>query len=257
MTQKGTHEMSHRTSRAVALLAWSALAWGCAGDQKRAESAATQEKEQAPVMTTTPPSGDANAPAPSGQPAGLPRAEPPPEGLNSGNTNNALAAPPAASPTPAQPTLTEGQMAKVADVVNTAEVEQGKLAQNRAKSARVRAFAAKMVKHHQQAKNEQALLVKRLGLAPADSSEAAALKAEGDAGLTRLRGASGADFDTAYLDSQVTAHEKVLATIDEQLLPSATSSEVRRALQVAREAVASHLAEAKTLRSELSTSSSK
>jgi putative membrane protein len=54
-----------------------------------------------------------------------------------------------------------------------------------------------------------------------------------------------------YIDSQVTEHQKVLDTVDQQLLPSAQSPEVRDALQKAREKVAAHLEEAKRLQTEL------
>jgi putative membrane protein len=227
------------------------LACGCAGDQKGAESP-VGEVEQAPEMTTTPPAGNENTTPPTGQPAGLPQAEPPTQGLNSVTPSNALGTSTATPEAPVRATLTEAQIARVADLVNTAEIEQGKLAQTKARSPKVKAFAAKMVSHHQMAKNEQARLAKRLDLSPAESADAAALQTDGKSTMKSLKEAKSADFDALYLDGQVTSHQKVLATLDEQLLPSAKSPDVTRALRAAREAVASHLEEAKTLRAELS-----
>lgn len=202
-------------------------------------------------MTTTPPAGNENTTPPTGQPVGLPQAEPPTQGLNSVTPSNALGTSTATREAPARAPLTEGQIARVADLVNTAEIEQGKLAQTKARSPKVKAFAAKMVNHHQRAKDEQARLAERLDLSPADSADAAALRTDGQNTLKSLREAKSADFDALYLDGQITAHQKVLATLDDELLPSAKSPDVTRALRAAREAVASHLEEAKKLRTEL------
>lgn len=229
----------------------SGVAWGCAGDQKEPETPASEAAEQAPVMKTTPSPGEESAPAPTGQPAGLPQAEP--QSAN-GTQNNVLAAP---TVQPNRAKLSEDQIARIADLINTAEVDQGKLAQTKAKSARVKAFAAKMIKHHGQAKTEQAKLAKQLNITSAESADAAALKSDGEQTLSTLKTTPAADFDMAYIDSQVTGHEKALATIDEQLLPSAKSEGVVSALKLGREAVAAHLAEAKELRAELAKTTSK
>jgi putative membrane protein len=218
------------------------LTWGCAGDPKPAES------PDGEVMKTVPPTAEDSAPAPNGEPTGMPPSEPSSQSSPQGGPANALAAP-AASVAP----LTEGQIARIADVANTAEIEQGKLAQTKAKNPRVRAFAAKMVKHHGQAKTEQARLLRELSITSAESATASALESDGEKALLSLKSASSGDFDAAYLDGQVTAHEKVLSTLDEQLLPSARSESVVSALRVARSAVAAHLDEAKAIRGELAT----
>jgi putative membrane protein len=189
-------------------------------------------------------------PQPNGQPTETPPDAPPPQSLNEGTSGNALAAPGVAAATP-KPTLSDGQIAMISDLANSAEVEQGKLAQSKAKSAAVKKFAAMMVKHHGEAKTEQNKLVKRLGITPTQSPDATTLKGDADKTLATLREASGPSFDAAYMDSQVAEHQKVLDTIDQQLLPSAQSAEVRDALQKAREKVVSHLEEAKRLQNEL------
>ncbi|MDF3064939.1 MAG: uncharacterized protein K0R38_540 [Polyangiaceae bacterium] len=249
---KGTAEMSQFSCRILlTLAACSGLACGCAGDQKEAETPAGEAADQAPVMKTTPSPGEESEPAPNGPPAGLPQAEPQ---SSSGTQNNVLAAP---TLEPARESLSEGQIARIAELVNTAEIDQGKVAQTKAKFPRVKAFAAKMVQHHGHAKAEQAKLASRLNIRVADSSEAAALKTEGEATLTTLKSTPAADFDVAYIDSQVTGHQKVLAAIDGQLLPSAKTDTVVSALKMGRDAVAAHLEEAKAIQAELAKASSK
>lgn len=246
--------MSHLRSRSVlSLLSLSAICLGCASDQKSAEAPSAEV-----ASNTTTPVPDANTPPPNGQPISTPPAEPPPQGLNNASSANALAAPKVGDPsaTPA-PTLSEGQIAMITDLANTAEIEQGKLAQTKAKSASVKKFAAMMVKHHTEAKNEQAKVAKQLSLTPTQSQDATTLKADADKSLGSLRGASGAAFDETYINGQVEAHQKVLDTIDRQLLPSAKSQDVIDNLKKMRETVVSHLEEAKTIQADLAKSSSK
>lgn len=157
----------------------------------------------------------------------------------------AAATPP--EPPPAKEVLTEGQMVKVGELVNTAEVEQGKLAQAKAKAAGVKKFAAMMIKHHGDALREQAKLAKKLGLTPTDSATAAMLKADGEKTLETLKKTDAAGFDAAYVASQIDGHQKVLDLIDTQLLPAAKTPEVVDTLRRARAGVEQHLNEAKAL----------
>jgi len=139
----------------------------------------------------------------------------------------------------------------ITDLANTAEIEQGKLAQNKAKSANVKKFAAMMVKHHSEAKTDQTKLFKKLNLTPTQSQDATVLKDSANNTLGSLRGSSGAAFDTAYMESQVAEHQQVLDTIDNKLLPAATDEKLVDELKKMRETVASHLTEAKSIQQEL------
>lgn len=152
-----------------------------------------------------------------------------------------------AEPTPSKEMLTEAQIAKVSELVNTAEVEQGKLAQGKAKAANVKSFAAMMVKHHGEALKEQAKLVKKLSLTAADSATASKLKTSSDKALESLKNVEPTGFDAAYMASQVEGHQMALQLLDEQLLPSAKTPEVTDALRRARTIVAEHLEQAKAL----------
>lgn len=143
--------------------------------------------------------------------------------------------------------LSESQMAKVSDLVNNGEVAQAKLAQRKSKNAAVKAFADKMVKHHEQALREQAKLVKKLNVTPADSSTAASLKTDGDKTLKSLEESDAAGFDALYVKSQIDGHQKALDLLDTQLIPSAKTPEVVDALRKGRAVVEHHLAEARAL----------
>jgi predicted outer membrane protein len=208
-----------------------ALAAACASDQK---PAATAEEVR---------DGEALPPAPPvpAEPASTdsPTAPTVPGG--------SAAATPTPLSVPEKELLSEAQIAKVSELVNSAEVEQGKLAQGRAKAANVKLFAGMMVKHHGEALAEQAKLVKKLKLTPADSVTAGKLKTDADQTLASLKSSDAAGFDAAYVASQVEAHQMVLRLIDEQLLPAAKTAEVTDTLRRARTVVAEHLDQAKAL----------
>ena len=111
-----------------------------------------------------------------------------------------------------------------------------------------------VVKHHGEAKADQAKLFKKLALTPTQSQDATTLKEGADRTLGTLRGADGAAFDVAY---QVDEHQKVLDTIDQKLLPAATGEDLTNELKKMRDSVESHLKEAKSLQAELSKTADK
>ena len=207
------------------------IAPACASDQKHPSAEDIREGEALPPAPPVP-----------AQPASTdsPTAPTVPGGA-------AAATAPAPEPPPAKEALSEAQIAKIADLVNTAEVDQGKLAQGKAKAPAIKKFADMMIKHHGDAKQEQAKLFKKLNLTPADSATAAALQADGEKTLKTLKEADAAGFDAAYAKSQVDGHQKVLDALDAQLLPSAKTPELAEGLRKMRATVEAHLKEAKSL----------
>lgn len=170
----------------------------------------------------------------------------PPVPAEPASTDSPTGANPPPEPPPAKEVLSEGQLAKVSEVVNSGEVEQAKLAQTKAKTPGVKKFAAMMIKHHGDALREHARLVKKLGLKPEESATASELKADGEKTLETLRKTDASGFDTAYVASQVDGHKKVLELLDAQG-PEAKNPEVVDALRRARAVVAQHLEEARAL----------
>jgi len=213
------------------------MALGCASDQKSAVTA-----EEVRDGEALPPAPPVASPAPPVPPA------PAPSAASSGVQASAPAVAPATETTPARETLTEPQIAKVTELINTAEVEQAKLAQRRAKAQAVKQFADMMIKHHEQARREQAKIAQRLKLTPADSSTADKVKADGEAQLAKLKAADAASFDSAYITSQIDGHQQALDLLDAQLIPSAVTAEVVNALRTARALVEQHLRDARNLR---------
>ncbi|HEX2877361.1 MAG TPA: DUF4142 domain-containing protein [Polyangiaceae bacterium] len=215
----------------TALLTYSVIftAAACVSEHKRAPTA--QEVAEGEALPPAPP-------APS-QPAPTTSAAAPAAPVDTAGN-------PATSPSAVE-ALSEAQMARVSELVNNGEVAQAKLAQRKAKNPAVKAFADKMVKHHEQALREQAKLVKKLNVTVADSSTAANLKADGDKTLQALGESDAAGFDALYVKSQVEGHQKALNLLDTQLIPSAKTPEVVDALRKGRAVVEHHLSEARAL----------
>jgi putative membrane protein len=235
----------YRPSKALqfGFVASSLLCFACGSDQNRTSSVPQDSPPPTSASLETAPSPVDVAP-PATSPASVPettRAAP----------SNELATPKTGSPLPATVKLSEAQVAMITELANSAEIEQGKLAQAKAKSPAVKKFAAMMIKHHSEAKNEQAKLYKQLNLTPTQSQPATTLKEDADKTLGSLRAADGGAFDIAYMNSQVDAHQKVLDSINQELLPAASNEKLVEGLNKMKKTVEAHLDEAKSIQADL------
>ena len=224
-----------KSFRLAAVLAGAVIACGafvsaCASSQKPAPSA--EEVRDGEALPPAPPVPAAPASTDS------PTAPTVPGG--------AAAATPPKDPEPAEETLSDGQLAKLSELVNTAEVAQAKVAQTRTKSTAVAKFAAMMMEHHGKALREQKKLVKKLKITPADSGLAEALKADSEKTLDTLKKSDAADFDKAYAQSQIDGHQKVPDLLDKHA-PATATPEIADALRKARVSVQRHLEAAQAL----------
>jgi putative membrane protein len=92
-----------------------------------------------------------------------------------------------------------------------AEVEMGKLAQDKASDADVKASGKRMVDDHGKANDELKSLAEQKGVAvPAD------LDAKDKAELDRLSKLSGPEFDRAYMKDMVSDHKKDVAEFQKE-----------------------------------------
>ena len=219
-----------------------AIVGACASDQKRAPSSEDVANGEALPVPPPVPAQPASTDSPATAPASV--------------VNAAAAAPtgssstPSAAASPDKELLTEAQAAMFADLANDSEVEQGKIAQGKAKAPAVKSFAAMMVKHHTEARQEQGKLFKKLNLVPQDSASASALKADAQKTTASLKEAGASDFDRAYISAQVDEHQKVLDAIDSKLLPASHDAELQAGFRKMRTTVEAHLSQAKTLQAQ-------
>jgi putative membrane protein len=144
------------------------------------------------------------------------------------------------------------QIAAIVVTANQVDIDAGKLAQDKSKSAEVRKFAKLMVSDHSGVNKSATALVKKLKVKPEGSPTADSLKKGGDENIANLKKLKGAEFDKAYVSHEVDYHQAVLDAMDKTLIPSAQNAELKALLVKVRPAFVAHLEHAKHLQAGLS-----
>jgi putative membrane protein len=145
----------------------------------------------------------------------------------------------------------DAQIAQIVVTANQVDIDAGKLAESKATNPDVKAFAERMVTDHTGVNKSAVALVTKLHVTPEQSPTSEALQKGGDENLAALKKLSGAAFDKAYIDHEVTYHEQVLAALDKTLIPDATNAELKALLVKVRPAFVDHLQHAKQLQAQL------
>ena len=213
----------------LASLAGFLVAFAVSGCAKTETPPAAEYPKQAPAPAEDPPMQPAQAPAATNE---IPL--------------DAVPDQPAA-----QPRLSDAQIVKITDTVNKGEVEQGKLAKQRAKNPAVKKFASQMVSQHTTAKQQGATLSKQSQLEPQESAVSAELAGKATKTLNELKAADADSFDRMYIDSQVEQHKEVLDHLDSHLIPEATDPRLKAELQKTRTMVQAHLNDATQIQDDL------
>jgi putative membrane protein len=193
------------------------------------------------AKSDTPPAAEypKQAPAPAENPPMQPAQDP--------VATNEVPVEPVPDQPAAQPRLTDAQIIKIADTVNTGEVEQATLAKQRSKNTAVKKFASQMVTQHTTAKQQGLTLAKQTKLEAQESPLSEELASNGAKTLSELKDADAASFDRTYIDSQVAQHQEVLDQLDGHLIPEATDPRLKAALQKTRAMVEGHLKSARQI----------
>jgi putative membrane protein len=146
---------------------------------------------------------------------------------------------------------TDPQIAAIVVTANQVDIDAGKLAEKKAHSAEVKAFAKRMVTDHTGVNQAAVGLATKLHLTPEDNSTAQSLKEGGEQNIAKLSELRGKAFDKAYVDHEVAYHESVLDALDKVLIPSAQNAELKALLVKVRPAFVDHLNHAKMIQSSL------
>ena len=151
-----------------------------------------------------------------------------------------------AEPGQVAPAMNDARILGTLGASDANEIEAAKLASTKAKSQSIRAFAATLVKAHQLTLQKNTDLSKRLSIArllPADSVAARVHKAAMD----QLNLASGATFDSAFVQGVITEHELDIKVINTSLLPGAKHPSVKAFVQEQLPVLEQHLLRAREL----------
>lgn len=169
--------------------------------------------------------------------------------------------PPAMEPPPAAPVetavapepLTDAQIAKVLECVDSGEIKQAQAVQKKAKDPRVKQFAKHMIQQHTKSEKKGTSLTKKEKITPSDSPLAEELTGKASEVLEQLNAADAANVDSLYIQAQAKQHQEVLDLIDARLLPAANDEQLKNLLMETRTMVESHLAQAKEIETTLET----
>ena len=148
--------------------------------------------------------------------------------------------------------VTDAQIASIVVTANQVDIDAGNFAKTRAKNRTVKDFAEQMVTDHTGVNKQATELAAKLKVTPEDNPTSQSLKSGGEANIAKLKTLSGADFDKAYIDHEVTYHQAVLDALDKTLVPGAKNEELKALLVKTRPAFVAHLEHAKHVQSELS-----
>jgi putative membrane protein len=214
---------------------------GCGGDEPPAKA-----PDNPPASRS-----EANVGASAGDPMQNSTASATPAATPSPSTTAATASSETTPPADATPALSDDQILQVVHTANAGEIEQAKLAQSKAKDARVKKLAAMMVKDHTEADGKDMTVAKKASLKLSPSPTSTSLESDAHGATATLKSESGADFDKGYVDTQVKEHQAVLDMIDQKLEPNAKNMDVKAFLVEVRTKVAMHLAHAQDLQTAL------
>jgi putative membrane protein len=234
---------------------------GCSNDEKTTESGYEPSVSEGSEQAANPPARWVGEPGEEEQRSEAERnvgepelaapepAEEEQQGAMPGNSSQPIEAQQAGAK--AGEELTDGEIAKITEVVNSGEIKQAQLAKTKASSPKVKQFATHMISAHSKAKQDGAKLIKQEKLVPEESSVATEIENGATQTLEALKSGDKASFDRRYIDAQVEQHQKVLDMLDKQLIPSAKAPELKAELEKSRGMVEKHLEEAKELQGSL------
>lgn len=140
--------------------------------------------------------------------------------------------------------MPDGQIVAVAMAANSGEVQTSQPMVSRATSPAVQQFAQEMVTDHSAANDK----LQALGIAPMQNDLSQQLAANAAQTVQSLSAYSqGAALDRTYMQAQLAMHQYTLNSLDNVLIPSARSDQLRMALQQIRATVADHLQKAQQI----------
>jgi putative membrane protein len=128
--------------------------------------------------------------------------------------------------TPVRMGLNDPTIVAIFDAANTADIETGRLAAERAHSQEVREFGSMLARDHQQFRQLGRDLASRLGVTPTPPKDDPGATAHARA-IALLRTKTGADFDRAFLQHEVDFHKSVTQAVQTTLLPAIDNEELR------------------------------
>lgn len=145
----------------------------------------------------------------------------------------------------------DAEITKIVNVTNEGEIELAKLAKKKTKNDQVKTFADHMISEHTDNNKNSMQLVRKLNLKPEKNENSEAMKKDSEKTMAQIKDLEGSAFDKAYMESQISTHQKVLSELDEKMIPSAKNPELKALLEKTKSSVTAHLEQAKKVQSSI------
>ncbi|TJW83357.1 MAG: DUF4142 domain-containing protein, partial [Mesorhizobium sp.] len=126
---------------------------------------------------------------------------------------------------------TDPQIAHIAYMAGTLDIEAAKLAIKTSKTKEVVDFAKDMERDHEAVNSQALALVKKLNVKPEDNATSQALAKAAKEERAKLAKLKGAAFDKAYIENEVAYHKQVNGALETLLIPSASNAELKSLLE--------------------------
>lgn len=233
------------------LMAGSLLLIGCAkqGTSSESESGASASDETTGgAMAADPPSTTEATPATASV------VEPGPVGATgpTAATGGDIVAPTAPVAPPAPAPLTDGQIVRVSEAVDSSEIDQAKEVQKKAKNPEVKKLAARILQQHTKNKQKAQTVAKRAQLKAEESTVATDVTTKSEESLQSIKTAAApSDAERAFVDGQVRQQESVLELLNTRLIPNAINADLKAQLEETRKIIEKHIEETKRVQQAL------
>lgn len=150
------------------------------------------------------------------------------------------------------PAITDAMIASIAVTANQVDVDWAKIAEEKASNPKVKEFAQTMDKDHTNIINAAVKFAGEHQLTPDNNNETTeGFLSQGKEFSEKLNSLSGADFDKAYIDNEVTFHDNVIKAVEGTLIPAIQNQEFKDFLSGAVPLFKEHLEHAKMIQAEL------
>jgi putative membrane protein len=124
------------------------------------------------------------------------------------------------------PPLDEAGVVAIFDLANTADIETGRLAAERAQNKEVKDFGVMLSQVHTEVRQKGRDLAKKLGVTPVLPADDQSGRNHA-AAVARLNTLKGVEFDRAFLEHERAFHAAVLAAVKTTLLPAIKNAELK------------------------------
>jgi putative membrane protein len=147
--------------------------------------------------------------------------------------------------------LDDATIVAIFDAANTWDIETSQVAAKKSANKDVTMFADMMIKDHTAVRKLGRDLVAKLKVTPTPPGKDFALYIDHADIMKKLNSTTGADFDKAYIDHEVTYHQAVIDAVTKQLLPATQNADVKDLETKVAPNFVAHLAAAKAAQAKI------